>query len=150
MCLCLCVCLSMSVSVCTYVCISVYVSVVCICVCVCLYTCLCPSVPVYRVWPVSMYPCLCWGPPHLPAPALLGELCPEQGAYYGSQRRGREGRGRGGEGRAGPYVCLRGESPLWRSSAPSALLCSLKPPCGQGSRSLVPAGPTGTRESSQP
>lgn len=136
----------MSVSVCVYV----Y-----ICVCVCgLYLCVCLSVYVSVSFctciVVSVCPCICVcvGATSPPTPTLLGELCPEQGACYGSQRRGREGRGRG-EGKGGPALCLsRRESPLSGDPVPP-VPCSV-PSNHHADRApgpLVPAGPTGTRES---
>lgn len=140
MCVSLCVCVYLCTSTCTSVC----VSVVCICACVCLYTCL------YLCIVESVCPCIsvCVGASSPPTPILLGELCPEQGACYGSQRRRREGRG-GGEGKGGPALCLsRRESPLSGDPVPP-VPCSVPsnhhPDRAPGP--LVPAGPKGTRES---
>lgn len=134
-----CICVHLCVYLCTCLwSVSVCVSV-CIRVCVLLYLCI-----------VSVCPCIrvCVGATSPPTPTLLGELCPEQGAYYGSQRRGREGRGRG-EGKGGPALCLsRRESPLSGDPVPP-VPCSV-PSNHHADRApgpLVPAGPTGTRES---
>lgn len=136
----MCVSIYVCVYLCASRCISVYVSVVCICACVCLYTCL------YLCIVESVCPCICVcvGASSPPTPTLLGELCPEQGACYGSQRRGREGRG-GGEGKGGLALCLsRRENPLSGDPLPP-VPCSVPsnhhPDRAPGP--LVPAGPTG-------
>lgn len=84
-----CVSIYVCVYLCVSTCVSVYMSVVCVCVCVCIRVC----VPLYLCIFVSMCPCICVcvGASSPPTPTLLGELRPEQGTCYGSQRRGREG-----------------------------------------------------------